>query len=246
MATKKVLMVVTNVDQVPGTDIPTGFFLRELTHPYHEAREGGFDVDVASINGGRVPIDPHSDPRDAMSKVKDDMVSMGFLATPVHAAEIENSLRLADVDLSGYDAIFFSGGAGAIFDLPHSPEVHAAIRAVWDQGGVVGAVCHGSAALLDATLADGGSLVADQEVSGLTTQEERNIQAGIAGYAPPFLIEEELPKRGALFRKAPADTPFAITSGGGRLVTGQNNASGTVTGRALVEALRARYDSSAG
>lgn len=122
--TRKVLMVVTNVDRIPGTNIQTGFFLRELTHPYYEVHEAGFEVDLASIQGGTVPIDPHSDPRQPDSEVQDDIISMGFLNSPQHAEKLNNTLRLSDVDLSAYDAIFFSGGSGAIFDFPSDQTVN--------------------------------------------------------------------------------------------------------------------------
>lgn len=238
MPDARVLMVVTNVDRVPGTDIRTGFFLRELTHPYFEAHEAGFEVDVASIDGGAAPVDPHSDPREPHSKVQDDIISMGFLHSPRHAAKIENTLKLSDVDVSAYDAILFAGGAGAIFDLPEDATVARQVAAIWDAGNVVAAVCHGSGALLNVRMADGRYLVDGQEVSGLSTQEERNIQKAIPAFTPPILLEDEIPRRGGLFRAAAPDVPFAVTSGGGRLVSGQNNASGTLAGRALVAAVR--------
>lgn len=124
---RKVLMVVTNVDRIPGTNLQTGFFLRELTHPYYEVHEAGFEVDLASIRGGTVPLGPHSAPRLANSEVRDDIISMGFLNSPQHAEKLNNTLRLSEVDLSAYDAIFFSGGSGAIFDFPSDQTVSQTI-----------------------------------------------------------------------------------------------------------------------
>lgn len=242
--TRKVLMVVTNVNCIPGTNVPTGFFLRELTHPYNEVHEVGFEVDVASIQGGPAPIDPHSDPRLPNSSVQDDIVSIGFLNSPQHAAKIANTLRLADVDLTEYEAIFFSGGAGAIFDFPSDQSVVQAIATVWDAGKIVGTVCHGSGALLNVMRSNGTPLVKGFEVTGLITDEENDIHKQEPEYNAPLYLEDELPKLGALFRKAPMYVPFAITSADGQLVTGQNNRSGTLVGRHLATALLTRLNDS--
>lgn len=233
----KVLMVVTNVDHLPGTAVRTGFFLRELTHPYLEVHEASYAIDIASPLGGPAAIDPHSDPREPESSVRDDIVSMGFLASPRHADKLANTLCLGDLDMRAYRAIFFAGGAGAIFDLPTDASVAAAVGRIWQNGGVVAAVCHGVSALFGALDGDGKPIVAGQEVTGLSNDEERKIQRGVPEYVPPVWIEDEFPRLGATFRHAPVDVPFAVTSGAGRLVTGQNNSSGTTIGRALVAAL---------
>lgn len=245
MTKKKVLMVVTSVDAVPGTDIRTGFFLRELTHPYYEVHEAGWEIDIASPTGGPAHIDPHSDPREPGSKVQDDIISMGFLNSPMHAAKLKDTLRLAQVGLSDYAAIYFAGGAGAIFDLPSLPETSRSVAQVWEAGGVVGAACHGSSALLNIKLSDGSWLVQGAEVTGLSSVEEDNIHRQIPAFQTPIYMEAEFPERGATFRKLGPDVPFALTSGNGRLVTGQNNASGTLVGKRLVEALAAAFPAKA-
>lgn len=234
--TRKVLMVVTNVDRIPGTNIQTGFFLRELTHPYYEVHEAGFKVDLASIQGG-IPIDPHSDPRQPDSKVQDDIISMGFVNSPQHAQKLNNTLRLSDVDVSAYDAIFFSGGSGAIFDFPSDQTVAQTISKAWSAGKIVGGMCHGSGALLNATDEDGAPIVKGFEVTGQSTAEENEIHDHIPEFKPPLYLEDEFPKRGAIYRQAGMHTPFAITTAGGRLITGQNNRSGSLVGRQLVSAL---------
>ncbi len=213
----RVLMVVSAVSTIPGSDARTGFFLEELTHPYLAVHEAGCEVDIATIPGGPAPIDPHSDPREppSVSKVQDDIVSMGFVNSPRHMAKLADTLRLADADLRRYDAIFFAGGAGAIFDFPASPDVHRAIRAVWEEGRVVGAVCHGSAALFDATLSDGSPLVRGMEVTGLSAAEEEAIHAAEPHFTTPRMMEDEFPRLGTAYHKVPPNQSMVVTSGAG-------------------------------
>lgn len=234
--TKKVLMVVTSEKTVPNSDVKTGFHLSELTHPYYEVTSARYEVDIASIKGGAAPLDPHSDPREPGNINPDDIIGMGFLSLPQHAAKIENTLRLSDIDLKGYEAIFFTGGAGAIFDFPRNEAVMNAVRTVWESGKIVSTICHGGSALLDVKLSSGDYLVTGKEITALTTAEEDFIHNQFPAFQTPVYMEAEFPKEGAVFRQGGFHQPFAVTSGG-RLITGQNPQSATFVGRQLVQAL---------
>lgn len=234
--TKKVLMVVTSESVVPNSDVKTGFHLSELTHPYYEVTSAGFAVDIASIKGGKAPLDPHSDPREPDNDNPDDIIGMGFLSLPRHRAKIENTVRLADADLNDYDAIFFAGGAGAIFDFPENEAVTNAVRTMWESDKIVSTICHGGSALLGVKLSSGDYLVRDKEITALSAAEEDFIHKTVPAFQTPVYMETEFPKAGAIFRQGGFHQPFALTSSG-RLITGQNPQSATLAGRLLAQAL---------
>jgi putative intracellular protease/amidase len=235
--TKKVLMVVTSQALWGDLGYPTGFWISELTHPYFLVTEAGYDVEIASLKGGKAPIDPFSLPGTEHTQNPDDIISVGFLNSPEHVAKIEDTPKLAEVDVSQYDAIFFAGGTGAIYDYPLDDSIGSAIRTVWEAGKIVATVCHGGAALLNATLSNGKPLIEGMTVTAFIRTEEEYIQQTVPQYTPPVYLEDELPKRGATFVKGATRTSFAVTSGDGRLITGQNQFSGLAVGRKLVAAL---------
>lgn len=146
MPGRRVLMVVTNHPEITH-DHPTGIWLPEFTEPYTLFCQAGYDVTVASLQGGRAPIDPRSLPETADEE------------TSVAMKELENTLPLRDVDTAQFDAIFLPGGHGTMYDLPASGELASVLRSFYESGRVIAAVCHGPAGLLGATLADGSPLV---------------------------------------------------------------------------------------
>jgi putative intracellular protease/amidase len=235
-----VLFVVTSHDTLGATGHPTGFWLPELTHLARELEREGYDVDIASPRGGLPPIDPRSHPDSAESTNRDDDVSREFLASAVHQERLNDSLPLSDVDPTAYEAVVFTGGNGAIFDFPDHPEVQRIARSVWEEGGVVAALCHGVAALLNVKLSDGGTLLKGRTVTGFSTQEEHQFEEGVGARWVPFYLQEELIRRGAYFECSAPFTPHVTVSG--RVVTGQNNVSGAALGQALVQVLAARRD----
>lgn len=235
-AAPRVLIVATSHATLGYTGYPTGVWLSEVTHPYFVFLEARYEIDVASIAGGKVPVDPYSDPLNPKGINGNDLVSRGFLSVPAHAEKLEQSLRLADVDPAKYAAVVFAGGNGAIFDLADSPDVARVGQALWDGGKVVAALCHGSAAL--AGLKDGGApLVKGRRVTGFTNEEESIAQAQIVGKDGkpylPFLLEDRLRGLGANWQETGPFRPMAVADG--RLVTGQQNLSGLETARLVVE-----------
>ena len=233
---RKVLIVTTSHGILGPTGYPTGLWLSELTHPYFELIQAGFEVDIASLQGGKPPVDPWSDPANPQGINQNDLITIGFLHSP-HAVKLENTLQLSDVDTVHYEAVLFSGGNGAIFDYPKAPEVASTIEKLWNAGKIVSTVCHGGAALLEARLPDGTPLIHNQDVTAFSNQEEHMAQSQIGQEYLPFYLEDELPKRGARYHHAAPFKSYVVVSGGGRLITGQQNFSGAEIGRKLVEAL---------
>lgn len=223
-ATRRVLLVLTSHADLGGVR-PTGYYVGEAAHPWQEFREAGFEVDVASIAGGVAPQDGLD---------LDDPVQKAFLEDAHIAAQLADTPKLADVDPAGYDAVLYVGGHGAMWDFPSDPAVDTVGRTIYENDGVVAAVCHGPAALLGITLSDGRHLVDGKQVAGFTNAEEEAV--GLTE-AVPFLLADELTARGGLHRPAADFTDQVVVDE--RLVTGQNPQSATSVGKAVVELLTA-------
>ncbi len=222
-------MVATN------TGWPVGFWASELTHPYLELTEAGFEVTVASPAGGRVEVDALSDPRDRSRWSREDIISMGFLSTPELAALLADTPALPGLDLARYEAILVAGGQSPMFTFRDDQHLHEAIRTVFESGRVVAAYCHGVAALVDLRLSDGSHLVEGRTVTGFSNAEEvfGNAAAGVE--IMPWRLEDALEDRGANYVSG---GPFkAFTVRDGRLITGQQQYSGREVARAVLAAV---------
>jgi putative intracellular protease/amidase len=224
MKTNRILIATTSHAQKGDTGESTGAYIPEISHPFDVFTRAGFAVEFASVKGGAVPLYGHEDA---------DASVRAFLEGP-RAAALAASTPSAAVDPTRYDAIFFAGGHGAMWDLPSDPGFRAVTAAIWAQGGVVSAVCHGPAALVDVKLADGRPLVEGRTVNAFTNDEERAVKLEDV---VPFLLEDLLVARGARFVSAPRwQAKVAVD---GRLVTGQNPASAAPVAEAVVAALQA-------
>ncbi len=197
----------------------------------------GYTINIASPKGGTAPIDPFGDPRADVTTNPNDLISMGFLSMPAHVKKIQNTLKLSEVNVSPYDAVLFAGGTGAIYDFPNDATVSSIICEMWESGKIIAALCHGSSALLNVKLSNGESLVKGMTVTGFTNDEEAYIKKSVTTYEPPVYIEDEFPKRRAVFVQGGFHASFATSAADGRLLTGQNNYSGGAIGRKLVAAL---------
>ncbi|MEF7612488.1 type 1 glutamine amidotransferase domain-containing protein [Aquincola sp. MAHUQ-54] len=222
MSVKHVLFVVTNAAAIGPHQRATGFFFPEIAHPFEALDKAGIAVEYATLQGGKPPEDGF----DAA-----DPVQAEFLASASYR-RMAHSRKLSEVDVLDYDAVFFPGGLGPMVDIARNPQVQAAVRRAWDGGKVVAAVCHGPSALLGVTLADGTPLVRGRRVAGFSTAEED----GYARADVPFDLESALREEGARYESAPPWQPKLAVDG--RLITGQNPASGSLVGEAIVEALR--------
>lgn len=215
-----ILLALTSHDDLGGVR-PTGFYVPEAAHPWRIFSAAGFDVDLVSVKGGRPPVDGLDD---------DDSTQRDFLAAM--ADRLAATPGSADVDAAGYDAILYVGGHGAMWDFPDDAGLARLGRDIYEAGGVVAAVCHGPAALVNLTLSDGSHLVDGKEVAAFTNTEEE--AAGLTGVVP-FLLQTALEERGAKHVGAPDFTSqVSVTQ---RLVTGQNPASAVGVAEEVVRLL---------
>jgi len=219
----KILIVLTSHDQLGNTGRKTGFYLPELTHALDVFAKAGFGFDLVSPKGGQPPVDG-ADAKDPLNAA--------FLADATWTERLARTLTPEQVDPKQYVGVYVPGGHGTMFDLPENAGIQKLIGAVYAQGGVVSAVCHGPAALVNVKLPDGRYLVAGKEVSAFTNEEEAAVQLT---QVMPFLLESTLTERGAKLRKVANFQPQVSVSE--RLVTGQNPASTAGVAEAAVRLL---------
>ena len=222
----KILAVVTSTNTLGDSGKHTGYELTELSRPYYVFTANGFEVDIASTAGGVPPVVIDND----------DMgpFDYAFLNDKNAQRKVNQSIPIDQVHSEDYRAVFFVGGKGAMFDFPNNPAVQALVREVYLSGGVIGAVCHGPAALINVELPGGRPLLANRRVSGFTNEEELFLIPD-APKVFPFLLEDGLRRSGAIFEPGPAY--LKQVSIDGRVLTGQNPWSVWPLAEAMVEAL---------
>ncbi|PSB17724.1 type 1 glutamine amidotransferase domain-containing protein [Phormidesmis priestleyi ULC007] len=225
MPAKKVLIVLTSHDTLGNTGKETGFYLPEVTHPEAAFEKAGFSIDYVSPKGGKAPM---------IGIDLKDPLNQAFLENAAKVAQVETTLTPAQVDSTKYDAIFYAGGHGTMWDFPENQELAAIASTIYEQGGVVGAVCHGPAGLVNIKLSNGDYLVSGKTVAGFTNDEEAAV--GLSEVVP-FFLEEALTDRGATHTKAANFESHVVVSD--RLVTGQNPASAAGVGEQMVKLLKA-------
>lgn len=221
----KILMVLTSHDQLGDTGKKTGFWLEEFAAPYYVFKDKGAGINLASPKGGQPPIDPKSDEPDSQTEAarrfKEDREAQAALA---------DTIELSTVVAEDYDAVFYPGGHGPLWDLAEDIHSIKLIEAMYAAGKPVAAVCHAPGVLRHARAPDGSPLVKGKPVTGFSNSEEAAVQlADIV----PFLVEDELIRKGGNYSKADNWQPYVITDG--NLITGQNPAS---SAPAAVEVLR--------
>jgi len=222
MQSKKVLFVLTSHDK-KGT-APSGFYLSEVTHPHKVLSDAGHVIEFVSPKGGKAPIDGFD---------LDDSLNAAFWHNPQLRAAVEHTKRPGEVDADEYAAIFYAGGHATLWDLPDNQELAALAARIYERGGLVAAVCHGPAGLVNIKLSDGSYLVAGHEVAAFTNEEEHAVELHDV---VPFMLADRLEERGA--KHSPAANFQAHVVVSGRLITGQNPASASSVGEAMVAALR--------
>ena len=222
----KILMVLTSHDQLGATGRKTGFWLEEFAAPYFTFLDTRATVTVASPKGGQPPLDPVSDTPDGQTEL-----TLRFKQDPAAQAVLANTLRLGDVKASDFDAVFYPGGHGPMWDLAEDPRSIALIEAFDDSGKPVAAVCHAPGVLRRVKF-QGRPLVQGKRVTGFTNEEEEAVHLT---KVVPFLVEDELKRLGGLYEKVENWNPFVVSDG--RLVTGQNPASSRPGAEALLKLL---------
>lgn len=232
---KRILYVVSNPALLKG-QIPVGFFAEEFTRPFYEFIQSGYKVDLASSEGGKVEFDGFSDPENPGTIYPNDLVTIGFNHHSEFGKLMENTISIADVDVSQYDAVCVAGGGGPLITFKDNKMLHKLIAAFYEQEKIVGTLCHGSSLLLWVQLSDGTLLADGKTWTGYSdAEEEMNNQA--AGFElNDYTIETEANKNpNTNYEAAGPLEPFAIRDG--RLITGQQQHSSALFAALVIEAL---------
>ncbi len=220
---KKILFVVTSHGQLGNSGTHTGYYLSEVSHTWKVLKMAGYEIDFVSPKGGTPPVDGFN---------LLDPVNRNFWNNQYYQKKMLNSLTPSEVNPADYAAIFYAGGHGAMWDFPTEYSIKTIARTIYEKGGVVAAVCHGPAGLVDLKLSDGTYLIAGKRVTGFSNDEEKIMKRE---EIVPFLLEDSLKKRDAYYEKGLPMMPHVVTDG--RLVTGQNPASAFQVGIEIVKLL---------
>lgn len=223
----KVLMVLTSHDQLGDTGKKTGFWLEEFAAPYYTLKDAGADLTVVSPLGGQPPLDPKSDEPDAQTDA-----TRRFKADSAAQAVLASTGKLADVKASDFDAVFYPGGHGPLWDLAEDKASIALIETMAAAGKPVAVVCHAPGVLRHVKAADGSPLVKGKRVTGFTNTEEEAV--GLTKVVP-FLVEDMLKANGGEYSKGADWQSYVLTDG--KLVSGQNPASSEEAAQALIKLL---------
>lgn len=226
----KILMILTSHDTLGDTGRKTGFWLEELAAPYYVFKDAGAEVVLASPKGGRPPLDPKSSEPDSQTDL-----TRRFEADGEANAALSNTVRLDGLTHEGFDAVFYPGGHGPLWDLAEDPASIRLIETTLRAGKPVALVCHAPGVLRHAKAPDGKPLVEGKAVTGFTNTEEEAV--GLTTIVP-FLVEDELRRNGGVFSKAGDWQPYVVWDGS--LITGQNPASSGTTAERLKSYLHNR------
>lgn len=240
---KRVAIVIANPTISTTTGWPVGFWWSELTHPYYELTEKGYEVEIFSPAGGKCEPDAMSDPRDASSYSASDLISLGFIHTAKLAALIEETKSVSAIEVADFDALIVAGGQAPMFTFADAIDLQQKFVAFYEAGKVAAALCHGVAILKFAKLSNGDFLAKGKTVTGFANVEEDFADNAVWSYGMlprdkhimPWRIEDALKEIGANYVQAGLWRGFAIRDG--NLITGQQNFSGAETARLVLQAL---------
>jgi len=233
--TRRILMVVANPSVSTTTGWPVGFWASELIHPYDAFVRQGYEVTVASPDGGKVELDAYSDPRDASGYSKDDTLSVDYLKREEFVALLENTARVSDLRATDFDAIVVVGGQSPMFTFKDAVGLHALFMDFFKSGKTSAALCHGTSLLLYLTNSDGTPFVKGRKMTGFANSEEDFADKAVGRKLMPFRIEDEAKKMGAQFTTKPTFQPYAVRDG--NLITGQQQHSGGEVAKLVISAL---------
>lgn len=221
---KKILAVVTNIDKYQGFNINTGLWLGEMVHFYHELNSTGeFEITIASVNGGKIPIDPAS-----VTGVMYDSISKNYHSDEKFMKLLENTHKIDDLLDKDFDGIYFTGGHGTMFDFPQNEIIKSIINRIYASGGIVSAVCHGVGALTGVP-----DIIKGKKLTGYSNVEEKLVKHT---KHVPFLLEDRLKAQEAIYKKALIPfTSYVVKDG--KLITGQNPQSTKKLAKEVIEAL---------
>jgi putative intracellular protease/amidase len=233
---KRVVIVASNPAVSKQTGWPIGFWWSELAHPYWEMTERGYQVDIASPDGGKLEADSWSDPRDESGYSAYDLISLGFINSPRHRKLIDESKPLHDIRLGDYDGALFVGGQAPMYTFYDDERVHKLVADFYEAGKATAVICHATCMLLKAKLSSGRLLVEGKTWTGFANSEEQYADEFVGKRIQPFWIEEEARKiSNTNFIVHGRFKPHAVRDG--NFITGQQQYSGGAAARLLIEAL---------
>jgi putative intracellular protease/amidase len=233
---KTVAVVASNPTVSAQTGWPVGFWWAELTHPYWELSEHGYQVDVFSPDGGKLEGDSWSDPRDESGYSAHDLISLGFVNSPEHVRLVEDSRPLASLRMEDYHALFLVGGQAPMYTFVDDERVHRLLASFYEAGKATVVVCHATCTLLKTRLSNGQLLVSGKTWTGFANSEEQYADEYVGQRIQPFWIEDEAKKLADTnFIVEQRFKPHAVRSG--NLITGQQQYSGAAAARLLIESL---------
>lgn len=224
---KKILFVVTSHNKKGNTGQPTGYYLGEVAHPWEVLHNAGYEIDFVSPKGGKAPVDGFN---------LEDPINKKFWEDPAYRYKIEHTLQPDAIDPSKYAAIFYAGGHGAMWDFADNRELADISRKIYEAGGIVSAVCHGPAGLVNIRLSNGKYLVDGKKINAFTNEEEAAVKLD---NVVPFPLETTLIARGAIFEKSGLWQKHVVRDQ--RVITGQNPASAQGVGEAVLAALQQTF-----
>jgi putative intracellular protease/amidase len=238
LSQKRIAVVASNAATSPTTGWSVGFWWSELTHPYWEFAERGYEVAVYSPDGGRLEADSWSDPRDESGYSAEDLISLGFINSPDHMRLVEESRPIAELEVDGCDAVLFIGGQGPMVTFFDDERVHRLAAAFEEAGKFVAVICHATCLLLKARRSDGSLLVDGRTWTGFANSEEDYADEFVGRRIQPFRIEDEAKKLDSSnFIVKSRFKSHAVRDG--NLITGQQQYSGREAARLVIEALGA-------
>lgn len=226
----KVLIVLTSHDKLGNTGKKTGFWLEEFAAPYYVLLDAGAEITLASPAGGQPPLDPKSDVPDAQSKATER-----FKKDSAAQSALAHTIKLAEIDAVKFEAIFYPGGHGPLWDLAENSDSQRIIETFIAANRPLAAVCHAPAIFKHTKRTDGKPAVSGRRVTGFANTEEAGV--GLTKIVP-FLVEDMLKANGGLYEKGPDWAPHVVVDG--RLVTGQNPASSEAAAKALLKLIAQR------
>ncbi len=240
---KRIAIVIANPAQSTTTGWPVGFWWSELTHPYFEFVENGYEVEVFSPSGGACRADAMSDPNDPSGYSSTDLITQGFVHTPKLMELIENTRKAEEIDTQAFDAIVVAGGQAPMFNFETATGLHKKFVEFYESGKIAAALCHGVAILKYAKLSNGQWLAKGKTVTGFANVEEDFADEAVwsmkllprGKHVMPWRIEDEMKKIEANYIQSGAWRSFAVRDG--NLITGQQNFSGLETAREIIRAL---------
>lgn len=221
---KKILFVVTSHDKKGSTGEPTGYYLSEVAHPWEVLHDAGYEIDFVSPKGGKAPVDGFN---------LEDKINKKFWDNTKYRSKIENTMRPDQIKPNEYIGIFYAGGHGAMWDLADNTALAAIARIIYENNGIIAAVCHGPAALVNIKLSTGKYLVDGKKINAFTNEEEKAVKLD---NVVPFLLESKMIEHGAKFEKSGLWQEHVTIDE--RVITGQNPQSAQAVGRAILTLLK--------